>query len=39
MNENLDRGRRMLEVLSQGDFDGLTAMTHPDVEWRSFFAE
>jgi ketosteroid isomerase-like protein len=37
--ENLKRGRQLLGLLSTGDFDGLVALTHPDVEWRSFFAE
>jgi ketosteroid isomerase-like protein len=37
--QNLERGRELLGLLSTGDFDGLVGLTHPDVEWRSFFAE
>ena len=37
--ENLRRGRQLLDLLSTGDFDELVALTDPDVEWRSFFAE
>src|SRR3954451_2777615 len=37
--ENLERGRQVLRVLSEGDFASLVALTDPDVEWRSFFAE
>jgi ketosteroid isomerase-like protein len=38
-NENLERGRHLLEVLSEGDLEKLIELTHPAVEWRSFFAE
>jgi ketosteroid isomerase-like protein len=38
-NNNLERGRRLLEVLSAGDFNELVELTDPEVEWRSFFAE
>jgi ketosteroid isomerase-like protein len=38
-NENLAHGRRLLSLLSAGDFEALVELTHPEVEWRSFFAE
>ena len=37
--DNLKRGREVLETLSKGDFDALVALTDPGVEWHSFFAE
>jgi len=37
--EILERGREVLRVLSDGDFASLVALTDPEVEWRSFFAE
>jgi ketosteroid isomerase-like protein len=37
--ETLKLAREVMDALSQGDFDRLVAMTDPEVEWRSFFAE
>jgi ketosteroid isomerase-like protein len=37
--EALELAREVLALLSQRDFTRLIAMTDPEVEWRSFFAE
>ena len=37
--EILKLAHQVLDALSRGDFDRLIAMTDPDVEWHSFFAE
>jgi ketosteroid isomerase-like protein len=36
--DNLEHGRRVLGVLSE-DREALLALTDPEVEWHSFFAE
>ena len=37
--ETLKLAREVMDALSRGDFDRLVAMTDPEVEWHSFFAE
>jgi ketosteroid isomerase-like protein len=34
-----DTARRVMELLGQGRLDDLIPMSHPEVEWHSFFAE
>jgi ketosteroid isomerase-like protein len=35
---NVELARRLMEIVSRPDADELVAMSHPEVEWRSFFA-
>jgi ketosteroid isomerase-like protein len=37
--ETLKLANEVLAALSRGDFDRLIALTDPEVEWHSFFAE
>src|SRR5262245_4591470 len=37
--EAVKLARDVLDAISQGDFARLVALTDPEVEWRSFFAE
>lgn len=35
---NVEAARRVLTAVSEGDVESLLKLTHPEVEWRSFFA-
>jgi ketosteroid isomerase-like protein len=37
--ENIDRARELMDALSQRDLPRMIALTDPEVEWHSFFAE
>ena len=37
--ETAERARRVMELLGRGRLDDLVKLSHPDVEWHSFFAE
>ena len=37
--ETLKLAREVMDALSQGNFARLVALSDPEVEWRSFFAE
>ena len=37
--ENVDLGRQLMDALSRRDLPSVVAMSDPDVEWHSFFAE
>ena len=37
--ENLDLARQAMDALTRRDASGLIELSHPEVEWHSFFAE